>query len=319
MKKLSVLLLLVFLLLSLATGCSPKEPVNETPALEESPVETSEAVDKDQTVYPLTLVDGKDRQVIIEKQPQTIVSLAPSVTETLFAIGGGELLVGRTDYCLFPEEALAVDSIGSLREPNIEAIAALNPDLVIAATHFSEEVLAQLEALNIPVVILSAQESFEGVYETTLKAGLLINHQAQAQALVAEMQAEVADITAKLSGVTPVTVYYVVGFGDADYTATGDTFINDMLQMAGGDNVAKDAEGWAYSLEKLLEHDPQVVLVSDKYDSYAGFMASENYQALTAVQNEGVIEIDSDLLSIQGPRLAKGLRAIAERLHPQLF
>jgi iron complex transport system substrate-binding protein len=305
----------------LFAGCgSQKEAdVDVIPAVATTEEAVTEELSDETTVYPLTFIDGADREVTLDSEPMRIISLAPSVTETLFAIGAGDKLVGRTDYCLYPEEATAVESVGSLREPNIEAIASLNPDLVIAATHFKEEVLTQLESLNIKVIMLTAQESFDGVYETTLNAGLITNHQTDSKTVVLDMQTEVEVITDLLEGATAKSVYYVVGYGESDYTATGDTFINDMLTMAGGQNVASDGESWVYSLEKLLEHNPEVVLVSDKYDSLIGFTSHPNYVALDAVKEGRVLEIDSDLLSIQGPRLAKGLKAIAELLHPELF
>jgi iron complex transport system substrate-binding protein len=323
MRKFSFLMLCLFLVVALFAGCTPKEDaaieVTPTEAVSEESEAVIEESVKEATVYPLTFIDGADREVVLEKEPMRIVSLAPSVTETLFAIGAGDKLVGRTDYCLYPEQTAEVASVGTLREPSIETIASLNPDVVIAATHFKEEVLTQLESLNITVIMLTAQESFDGVYETTLNAGIITNHQADAQVVIDEMQAEVVAITEVLAGTTAKSVYYVVGYGESDYTATGDTFIHDMLTMAGGENVASDGESWVYSLEKLLEHNPEVILVSDKYDSLNGFTTHPNYLALDAVKEGRVLEIDSDLLSIQGPRLAKGLKAIAELLHPELF
>ncbi|MCK8059274.1 MULTISPECIES: ABC transporter substrate-binding protein [unclassified Fusibacter] len=324
MKKISILMMCVMLMAALFTGCTQEVETTETDigqqTTENVAVESAnEEKTAEATVYPLTIVDGEDREVVLEKEPMRIVSLAPSVTETLYAVGAGDKLVGRTDYCLYPQETTEVPSVGTIREPNVESIVALEPDVVIVASLFKEEVLIQLEALDIKVFVLKAQESFEGVYETTLNAGLITNHKADAEAVIDSMRADVKLVTDVLDGVEAKSVYYVVGFGESDYTATGDTFINDMLTMAGGDNIAKDGEHWVYSLEKLVEHNPEVVLVSDKYDSLAGFSTHENYQVLDAVKEGRVLEIDSDLLSIQGPRIAQGLKAIAELLHPELF
>jgi len=313
---------IVLLAVLLSTGCAPQTEQTQaqvvaTEAVTEAVTQTEAQVIE--TVYPLVFVDGAERQVEFETEPQRIVSIAPSVTEILFAIGAGDKVVGRTDFCLYPEDVSGVDSIGTLRSPNIESIVALNPDVVIAATHFKQEVLDQLESLGIKVVMLVAQENFEGVYKTIEAAGLLVNRQDGASALIAEMKLEVGAVLEAVKSVDPISVYYVVGFGDSEWTATGDTFIHDMLTMAGGDNAAKDGEFWSYSLEKLIEHDPTIILVSDKYDSLSGFTTHENYQELSAVKEARVLEIDSDLLSIQGPRLAKGLRAIAQLLHPDRF
>lgn len=270
--------------------------------------------------YPLTFVDSMEREVTIESEPQTVISLAPSVTETIFALGLGDKLVGRTDYCNYPLEALEVDSIGTLLDPNIEAIIALNPDLIIASSFFSEEVLAKLEEADLKVVILIAQESFDGVYDNIIQAGSIFDVKEKANEVVANMKSDVADTLSILDGAEKKTVYYVVGFGEyGDYTATGDTFIHDMLEMAGGSNIAADGVGWSYNLETIIEKDPEYIICSINWDTKSTIEATEGYMELTAVKEGKLVEIDQDLLSRQGPRLAEGLRAIAKLLHPDLF
>lgn len=272
-----------------------------------------------QTSYPLTLTDGEGRSVTIKSEPQRVISVAPSVTEIFFAIGAGDKLVGRTDYCNYPAKASDVTSIGTLREPNIEKIAELEPDIVIVATHFKEEAAAKLEELGITVFVLKSQESFDGVYKTIDQAGQIANSQTAAQAVIDKMKDQVSTIVQKVKGLTAVSCYYVVGFGDNNYTATGDTFMHELLTMAGGDNVAKDGVEWSYSLEKLIEHDPQIIMVNNKYDSLTGFTTHVNYQGLSAVKEGRVYEVDGNRLSIQGPRLADALQEVAMTLHPEAF
>lgn len=295
---------------------------NTSEATEETTDETTEETEEAvvESHYPITFKDGMDREVTIDSEPMRVVTMAPSMTETLFALGLGEKVVGRTDYCNFPEAALAVESIGSLREPNIEAIIALNPDLILMSTHASEEVMAKLEEANIKVAVLIAQESFDGVYDILTQAGNIFNVKDAADEIINTMKADVQDVSDKMKDVEKKTVYYVVGFGEwGDYTATGDTFIHDMLEMAGGSNIAADGEGWSYNMESIIEKDPQFLICSELNDTKTTLEATEGYKDLTAVKEGRLAEINQDLLSRQGPRLAEGLKAIAKILHPELF
>ncbi len=279
-----------------------------------------EAVVVEDSLYPLTIVDGFEREVMITEEPMKIVSLAPSVTETLFAIGAGDKLVGRTDYDTYPEAVNEITSVGSLSDPSIEAIVELAPDLVIASTHFKEEVLEKLEEVDIPVVVLIEQESFEGTYELIRKAGKITNTEDEANQVVAGMEGLVADVLDRVKDRTPVSVYYVVGFGEyGDFTATGETYISGMLEMAGGVNIAKDATGWSYSIEKVVEQKPEVLLCSAYFGAKDGIMAANGYKDLDAVKNGKLIEVDNNMIDRQGPRLGLGLLELAKAMHPDAF
>lgn len=332
MKKIIVMLMVLIMALSLA-ACGANEVENNVANVEvtnennntkeennEVTEEPAEEVEEEKVFEPITFVDGTDREVTINKEPLRVITMAPSMTEMVYALGLGDRLVGRTDYCNFPAEALEVESIGSLREPNIESIIALNPDLVLMSTHASEEVVAKFDEAGITVAVLTAQESFEGVYDIIGQMALIFDVQEAATALIEEMQAEVTEIMDLVKDVEKKTVYYVVGYGEyGDYTATGDTFIHNMLEMAGGSNIAADGEYWSYNLESLIEKDPQVIIVSELFDTKTAFAEMDGYKDLTAVVEGNLVEINQDLLSRQGPRLGQGLKAIAQLLHPELF
>jgi iron complex transport system substrate-binding protein len=287
---------------------------------EETTNDTEEVIEEEVIFEPVTLTDSEGRSVTIETQPERVISMAPSMTEVVFAIGQGDKLVGRTDYCNYPEAALDVDSIGSLREPNIEAIIALNPDVVLMSTHASEEVLLKLEEASIKVVVLKEQESFDGVYKIIENTGKIFGATEEATAVIDGMKADVEAVMNTVKDAEKQSVYYVVGFGEyGDWTATGDTFIHNLLEMAGGENVAADGEGWSYNLESLIEKDPMYLIGSQATGTKAGMEATEGYMDLTAVKEGRLIEINQDLLSRQGPRLAEGLKVVAKILHPELF
>ncbi len=328
MKKLLSILLIMMMVFTFI-GCesnnvaennAAENNVAENNATENNVVEENNETTEEVAYYPVTFTDGMGREVTIESEPMTIVTMAPSMTETIYALGLGDRLVGRTDYCNYPEAALSVDSIGSLREPNLEAIIALNPDLILMSTHASEEVLAKLDEAGLKTAILTAQESFDGVYEIITQTGTIFNVLDQATELVSTMQADVTTVLELVKDAEKKSVYYVVGFGEyGDYTATGDTFIHEMLEMAGGTNIAADGESWSYNLETIIEKDPDYIICSELNDTKGTLEQTEGYMELTAIKEGRLVEINQDLLSRQGPRLAEGLKAIAQLLHPELF
>ena len=272
------------------------------------------------TKYPYTVKDSNGSEVTIEKEPEKIISVAPNITELIYALGKGDKLLGRTDYCDYPEEVKNIESIGSLTDPNIEKIVELQPDLVVASTHFKEDVAKKLEDLGIKVVVLYNADNFDGAYDTITTFGQIINAQDKAGELVSGMKEKIESIKEKVKGAETPKVYYVVGFGkDGDYTATGETFIAQMIEMAGGENIAKDATGWTYSLEKIIENDPEYIIISKNYGMKEQFIETDGYKELSAVKNNNVIEIDNNILDRQGPRLPEGIETLAKILHPDLF
>lgn len=252
--------------------------------------------------------------------PKRIVSLAPSITELIYALGKGDALVGRTDYCDYPEEAKEVPSIGSLIEPSVEKIVELNPDIVIASANFKEDVHKKLEDLGIEVVTLYESVDLEGAFESIAALGQILNAESEANNLISEMKAKIAEIEEIVKDAEKPKVYYVADFGkNGDYTATGDTFIGQILEIAGGDNIAKDATGWKYSLEKIIENDPDIIFISQYYGLKEQFVETAGYKELSAVKNEKVIAIDDNLIARQGPRIAEGIETLAKIMHPDLF
>lgn len=309
-KRIVVLVLTVLLVLGFA-GCQSKIVENEV---------KDEKKQEIVTTYPMTIKDSYDREVVIEAEPKTVISIAPNITETIFALNAGDKLVGRTDYCDYPEEVDNIQTIGSLREPNIEKIVELKPDLVIASTHFKKEVLQKLEESGLKVIVLYGPESFDGVYSTIKNIGLVLNKKEQAQKIVTDMKSKVDEVTVKVKDKDKPSVYYVIGFGEyGDYTATKETFIAQMIEMAGGQNAANDSEGWKYSLEKLVEKDPHILVCSKYFDSKAGIQAANGYKDLTAIKEGRLYEMDNNMLDRQGPRLADGLFELAKIVHPDAF
>ena len=276
----------------------------------------TQEIKKDEAIK---IVDSYNREISLDKLPERVVSLSPGATETIYALSLQNSLVGRSDYCDYPEEATKIESVGQITEPNIEKIAELNPDLVIASAHFSKELVDKIEALGIKVAVLYGEDSFDGAYKNIQDIALVLGKQEEGTKIVDGMKKKVEEVENKVKDLKKPSVYYVVGFGKTDFTAGGNTFIGQIIDKAGGDNIAKEVDGWNYSKEVLMEKNPDIVVLSDKYDSKSGFTTGEGYKDLKAVKEGSVYEIDDNMLSRQGPRQADGLEALAKIIHPEAF
>jgi iron complex transport system substrate-binding protein len=262
-----------------------------------------------------TICDSYNRNVTFTNNPTRVASAAPGITEVIYALGEGNRLVGRTDYCEFPPEVKNVASIGGLEDPNFETIATINPQLVIASTHFQKDAVKRLEAIKLPVVVIQSEASFEGAYYIIGKVSQILNVPGKGDSIINKMKAEVTSILEKVKTVkSRPTVYYVIGFGKTgNFTAGGNTFISKMIEMAGGKNIAADINGWSYSLEKLIEKDPDIILI--RTGNKKIFSKTASYSELKAVKTGHIYEIDDDHFEITGPRLAEGLKELYRILH----
>ena len=261
-----------------------------------------------------TVTDDYGRTVVINGHASRIVSASPSITEILYALGQSHRLVGRTDFCLYPPEADTLPSIGGISNLNIEAILALHPDLVLTASMIPQRCVDQLQQMGVPVVCIIEKSHFEDLYGNIRQIGGLIHCEAAADSLITLLQQRVKDefrisnfekdsnskFKIQNSKLTP-TVYYVVGFGPTgNFTAGGNTFIDDIIRLAGGRNLAHDVTGWSYSLESLIQNDPDYIVV--RREDSAAFCHTQPYTQLTAVKQGRVIGIESGTMDLQVPR-----------------
>ncbi|MBL7005775.1 MAG: ABC transporter substrate-binding protein [Spirochaetia bacterium] len=268
----------------------------------------------------LEFTDSYGREVTIPSKPGTIISLGPNVTEIIFSLERGMDLIGRTQFCDYPAETASIEAVGNMQEPNIERIIELNPDLVIASTHVSPEKIELLEKAGITTVGIYNDFTFEGVYSTIRDIGKVLGESSNAERLIFEMEITIRDVAKRIEGLSKPSIYYVVGFGDwGDFTAGGDTFINQMIEMAGGSNIASDVNGWSYSLEKIIEKDPDYIICSQFWGTKELFETTPNYKDLRAVQEGRLIAIDNNILDRQGYRNAEGVKTLAQIFHPAAF
>ncbi len=250
----------------------------------------------------------------------SIVSLAPNVTETLYALGSGNLLVGRTDYCTYPEDALALPSIGTLYNPSLEKLISLQPDLAISTAFVSDELLQALESAGIEVLALDLQETFTGTYTLIREIAQRVDKVKEGELIILTMQNQVRDTVEKARTMEKKRVYFMVDFGSFDGTATGDTYISEMLGMVGAINIAQDATRWTYSKELLVAQDPDLIVMTRRWgqtdeQTLQEFIKTKPYSDLRATKEGNLVFVESDMISRQGPRSAMALEDLAKAIH----
>jgi iron complex transport system substrate-binding protein len=275
----------------------------------------------------ITLTDGLGRTVSLPTAARRVVSLAPSNTEILFAVGAGAQVAGRDMFSDYPAEAASVQDIGgSMGDFNKEAIVALQPDLVLAGGINPPELVASLEALGLKVYFLPNPTTLEEMYANLETVGKLTGHGSEAAVLVDKLQARVAAVDAVILPLNSrPSVYYEIDATNpaSPYTYGPGTFGDLLIQRAGGFNIGSKLEGQftTISLEQLVTDNPSVVLLGDAIwgETPEKFAARPGMVALDAVKNQQVFPFDDYLVSRPGPRLVDGLEAMARLLHPGVF
>lgn len=277
---------------------------------------------------PITLTDGRGVDITLVAPPTRIVSIAPSNTEILFAVGAGGQLVGRDSFSDFPEAALALPDIGGgWGELDLETLLSLEPDLVLSADIIAPEQNQALEDLGLTVFVLPNPLELADLYAILGTAGALTGHKDEAAALVESLQARVQVVTETVAGAeSRPLVFYQLDSTDpnAPWTSGPGTFIDTLITLAGGRNVGAALEdAWAQiSSEVLIAENPDIILMGDA--AWSGLTADDvaarpGWDAIAAVQNGQVYAFDDNLVSRPGPRLVDGLEALARLLHPELF
>ena len=280
-----------------------------------------------QTTYPLTITDGLQRTITLDTPAQRIVSLAPSNTEVLFAIGAGSQIVGRDPLSDYPAEAQEITDIGdTFIQLNVELIISLEPDLVLAAEITPPEQVAQLEQVGVVVFWLANPRDFEGLYTNLITVGQLTGHDLEAATYAESLRTRVSAVQTTVSGVAekPVVFYEVDGLTDpnAPYTAGTGTFIDLIINAAGGQNAAGVLDGYKQmSIEELLVQNPDFILLGDSaYGATPEQVAQRaGWSDLAAVQSNQVLPFDDNLMSRPGPRMIDAVEQLARLLHPDLF
>ncbi len=268
------------------------------------------------------VTDELGRRVELSVRPRRIISLAPSVTEMLFALGVGDRVVGVTSLCDYPPEATTKEKVGDVMTPSLERIVALAPDLVIISTATQLEMFAKrLIEIGVPVYVVKANR-LEDVLATLRHLGDVTGDVRAAEALTRSLQARIERVVERTRTLPRPRVLLVVQ-RDPLIVAGREAFLTDLVEKAGGRSITADAQReWTlYSLESVLARAPEVIVIPS-HETQSRHLPNLQWSALAdtpALRNKRVYTINADLLMRPGPRLVEGLEELARLLHPEAF
>jgi iron complex transport system substrate-binding protein len=338
MKRFIAYLLMVMVFLQ-ACGSAPAsqpssvEPTIEVAATEISPTIAAAEAEIEATADAtrldlVTLTDANGRDVTFNPDAQRIISLAPSTTEILYALGVQDRLVATDDVSDYPAEVAELPKVGNgYSSFNYEQIVALEPDLLLVAGITSPEVLSRLEELAIPIVVTnSAITTFDTVFSDILLTGEVTNSVEAAESLVAQLKAKKLEIESKVALATSrPKVYWELDATDASkpFSVGPGGFINDLITMSGGENIfgTIDNPYPQVSIEQIAVADPEVIILANAIygTTVESVLDRPGWGDISAVREQRVYPIDDNLISRPGPRLIDGLEATAKIIHPELF
>jgi iron complex transport system substrate-binding protein len=272
----------------------------------------------DLSIFPLDVVDDAHREVTFTVPAARVVSLAPANTEIVYALGLFDRMVGVTTFDDYPAEVKNVAKVGDFTTPNLEAIAAAKPDVILVTGGVQADVIGKLESLGAKVVVIDPQD-INGVYNGIDIVSRVLGVPAKGAEVVAKMRSDLAYIRAAVSAEPTVTAFVEIGWNPL-YTAGPGTLLDDLLTQAGGANVVKESGYVGYSVEQLVKDQPSFYLGTLSSIGDAATLAKRpGYSSLAAVSSGKVYSLDDNLVSRPGPRIIEGIRQIAKILHPEVF
>ncbi|MGD6794765.1 ABC transporter substrate-binding protein [Metabacillus indicus] len=311
--------LILMLLAGILTGCAQEEQTQ--------PASTkTEQAEKSDASFPVTVTDDAGNEITLEEKPEKIVSLLPSTTEILFALGLGDEIVGVSDYDNYPEAAAQKEKVGA-QDMNAEKIIALQPDIAFLQDYHSKnhgEIIKQYESAGIKVFIVGSQTSFDQVYTAIRTIGKATDTLDKADRIIKDMEEKVAAIKEKAEEVkNPKRVWIEVSPQPEIYTTGKGTFMNEMLEMIGAENVAASEEGWVkMDEEKIVSNNPDTIITTYGYyveNPAEQVLTRSGWNSIKAVQSKEVFDVNSDLVTRPGPRLADGAEELGRLIYPDIF
>jgi len=283
------------------------------------------ACSPDASTPPGDVVDDLGRSVSIEEIPQRIISLAPSNTEILFALCLGEKVVGVTEHCNYPPEASDKENVGGYSTPNIEKIIALQPDLILADSIHTEEIIPALEGMGLTVFAL-APKNLAGILEDIRMAGKVTGKENEASKLVTQMESRINAVTDKTKDLPEKPRVFYITWHDPLWSIGSGTTIQELIETAGGVNIFQDdfTGHKTIELESVIARNPQVIIActghGEAEDKPFEWAKEESRLGVTeARKNNRVHQVDADLVSRTGPRIVDALEEFASFIHPEIF
>lgn len=255
--------------------------------------------------------DSYNRHIELAKAPERIVSISPAITEVMYLVGAQNKLVGISDFCMYPPETAKITKIGGMHNINFEVLLSLHPDVVLIGSMISQKDVDAIEKMGIPVVCIVEEKSMEGMADMMEVIGRITQCEEKASSEASNWRDKIDGIRQENAqdSTTRKKVYYVVGFGDAgDFTAPKNTHINEIIELAGCENVGKKLSTWNISREVLFEANPDIILIR-KEDKEA-FCNQYPYTLLPAVKENRVYPIESGWIDIVSPRNIKAVDMI---------
>jgi len=283
--------------------------------------------------YIVTVVDDSGVEIGLEAYPQSLISLAPSITEIVYAIDAGDLVIGVTDFDNYPYDFSAwvqagnMTSVGSFNAPNLEVIASLDPDLILATGGVLGETITTLRDMGYPVVVLDPT-TINGVIDNIELAGKLTNKNAEAIAIIDDINARIAAVETTVATADSIpTVYYEVWYDPTSlWTSGSQSWQNELIEIAGGVNLFadQDQEYFLSSAEAVITRNPDLMIVPEEHGvnfwgSFDTIKDRPGWETISALQNDRIYDIDSDLIARAGPRIAETIETLAAVFHPELF
>jgi len=260
-----------------------------------------------------TITDELGRSVAVSIRPQRIISLAPSVTEILYALGAADRIAGVTSYCDYPPEARQKPIVGDTLKPSVERIIALNADLVIISTASQiESIFQKLVEIGIPVYV-SNPRNVAGVIDSINRIGELIDARDQANELIQQLRTRIANVQSRVSGLSRPAVFVILGTEPLITVGAG-SFVTDLITRAGGRSISAEDSGDypQYSIETVVARQPEVILLQSGEER----LTNRLRQTPAGLSNR-VYHVDDDLLLRPGPRIVDGLEQVAAKLHQE--
>ncbi len=272
------------------------------------------------------VVDDQGVAFPLSAPPSRIVSLAPNITEILFALGLDAEIAGVTRYCDFPEAALRKPKIGGLVDPNLELIKSMGPDLVIAFRGNPLRTVERLRTLGLPVFVLDIGRELDALFPLIDKLGRITRRDKEAAALAAALKSRLDSVSGRLAGIAAEPRVFLALHGQGLWTCGRLSYLNDLITLAKGRNVAGAVErDWLhYGLEQLVRDDPEVIIVLARTPAEFErgrdkFLKDRRLRKVAAVRTGRVFFLDENVTSRFGPRLADALEVVARSLHPGRF
>lgn len=325
-KKWGLLGVFLLVIMCLIVGCGTQVQDSKDKAAATQNKKTQvERENADQ--FPVKITDDANREVTIEKAPETIVSIQTSNTEIAFALGLGDKIIGVSDYDNFPPEVEKIEKVGA-QDINAELVLSLLPDMALVTDYHYKthpDVLKKFEEAGIEVIVVGSAESFEDVYSKIEMIGEAAGSKTKAEEIVTDMKERLQTIKDKAAeSVTDKKKVWVEVSPAPDIFTTGqNTFMHEMLESIQAENAAGDQEGWVkMTEEEIVKLNPDVIITTYGYyveNPTAGVLKREGWAEVPAIKNGDVFDVDSDTVTRPGPRLIEGVETLAELIYPEIF